>query len=56
MDERHWFAALDQQPPNDSRWAQLGELTDRWPELVDVFAGHGGMWRRVKSKNAYTQV
>jgi hypothetical protein len=47
--ERHWFAALDQQPPEESAWAQLGELADRWPELTVVFQAGGGMWRREKS-------
>lgn len=56
MDERYWFAALDQQPPDDSQWAQLGELTDRWPELATVFAAGGGMWRRAKASGAYEQV
>ena len=56
MEERYWFAALDQQPPQDSAWATLGELTDRFPELAVVFQAGGGMWRREKSSGGYTQV
>jgi hypothetical protein len=54
--DRHWFAALDQQPPETSAWIQLGELTDRWPELGVVFRAGGGMWRRERSGGTYQRV
>ncbi len=56
IDGRCWFVALDQNSPDESSWAKLGELVDRWPELVAVFAGRGGMWRRERSSGKYVQV
>lgn len=56
IEGRCWFVALDQASPDESSWAKLGELTDRWPELVGVFRQYGGMWRREKSSGKYVQV
>lgn len=56
IDGRCWFLALDQSSPDESAWAKLGELTDRWPQLADVFATGNGMWRREASSGRYVRV
>jgi uncharacterized protein YegJ (DUF2314 family) len=53
--ESTWFASLDPAPPADRRTITLGELTDRWPELVPVFSSGLGYWEREDDGPHYKQ-
>lgn len=48
-----WFLSLGADPPDERTVTTLGELTDRWPELAEVFAHGDGHWRRRTDGTGY---
>lgn len=55
-DERIWFASIGPNRPDETRGITLGELTDRWPELTEVFSSNGGGWQRLPDQHAWRQM
>ena len=54
--ERIWFASIGPDRPQETRPISLGELTDRWPSLTEVFRSNGGGWQRLPDQHAWRQL
>jgi hypothetical protein len=50
-----WFVGLARAESTEPCSMLLGDLTDRWPELADVFRGSGGRWVREPDAPTYVQ-
>jgi hypothetical protein len=55
-DERIWFASIRPDRPENTRGISLGDLTDRWPELTEVFRSNGDGWQRLPDQHAWRQM
>ena len=49
-----WFGAIGADAPDATM--TLGELTDRWPHLSEVFRSRGGLWQRVEGTAEWREV
>jgi hypothetical protein len=49
-----WFGAIGADAPDATM--TLGELTDRWAQLSDVFRSGGGLWQRVEDAAEWREV
>jgi hypothetical protein len=49
-----WFGAIGPNAPDATM--TLGELTDRWPQLADVFRSGAGLWQRVEGAAEWREV
>ena len=55
-DQRMWFAMVGTTPPKDTLPLSLGDLTDRWSGLAEVFSSNGGGWERIAGEMAWHQM
>jgi hypothetical protein len=51
-----WVGEVHEAEATSPQWMSLGDLTDRWPELADVFRSDTGVWRRDAGTGAYRAV